>query len=77
MNTPEQIKPHAGDYANKAWQQYSVEELEWWVRLLTKRGTHRTDEAKRAKDLYDASNYQAMLDEMRQSLNEQMPHSNS
>jgi hypothetical protein len=65
METPEQIIPHANDYKNKAWQQYTEEELEWWVRLLTKRAGHRDNEEKRTKDLYDAGNYQAMLDEMR------------
>lgn len=65
MNTPEQIKPHAGDYKDQAWKQYTIEELEWWVKLLTKRASHRTDETKRNKDLYDADNYQAMLNEAR------------
>jgi hypothetical protein len=63
--TPEQIKSHAGDYKNQAWQEYTEEELSWWVRLLTKRAGHRTDEAKKAKDLYDAGNYQSMLDAKR------------
>jgi hypothetical protein len=67
MQTPEQIIPHANDYKNKAWQQYTEEELGWWVRLLTKRAEHRDNEDKKAKDLYDAGNYQAMLDEMQQA----------
>lgn len=70
MQTPEQIKAHALDYKNKAWQQYSEEELQWWVHLLTKRANHRDNEEKKAKDLYDAGNYQAMLDEMRRADNE-------
>lgn len=64
MNTPEQIKPHAADYKDKSWQNYTEEELAWWVKLLTKRASHRTNEEKRNKDLYDAGNYQAMLDEV-------------
>lgn len=67
MKTPEQIVTHASDYKNKAWQQYTQEELGWWVHLLTKRAGHRDNEDKKAKDLYDAGNYQAMLDEMRRS----------
>lgn len=61
MNTPEQIKPHSRDYKNNAWEQYSFEELTWWVTLLTKRATHRDNPDKRDKDLYDAGNYLEML----------------
>ena len=63
MRTPECIKSHQADYKHHAWQDYTLEELSWWVRLLTKRSTHRTDPAKVQKDLYDAKNYQAMYDE--------------
>lgn len=61
METPEGIKAHEGDYKPASWRQYTVEELRWWVRLLRKRAGHRTDEAKRQKDLYDADNYESML----------------
>lgn len=64
MKTPDKIKVHQNDYKTSAWKEYTKEELEWWVRLLTKRASHRTDEDKKRKDLYDASNYQSMLDEM-------------
>lgn len=57
------IEKHNADYKNdgKAHLEYTVEELQWWVRLLRKRAGMRTDEAKRAKDLYDANNYEQML----------------
>lgn len=55
--------PHRDDYKKDAWKNYSKEELEWWVKLLTKRATHRDDDAKREKDAFDASVYQKMLDE--------------
>lgn len=60
-NTPKQIKTHQGDYKNDAWRQYTPEELGQWVALLLKRASHRSNEEKRLKDLYDASNYLAML----------------
>ena len=60
--TPRQIKGHASDYLDGSWRQYTPEELKWWVHLLRKRAAHRTSETKREKDLYDASNYQAMFD---------------
>jgi hypothetical protein len=60
----ENLEKHSGSYKPDAWRQYTPEELQWWVKLLRKRASHRTDEAKRKKDLYDADNYQAMLDEM-------------
>lgn len=62
METPESIKPHEGDYQRDAWQDYTAEELRWWVRLLRKRAEMRTDPTKAAKDRYDADNYEAMLD---------------
>lgn len=60
MDTLEQISPHASDYRPDAWREYTLEELQWWERLLTKRAGMRTDLEKRDKDLYDAANYRAM-----------------
>lgn len=60
--TTENLQKHQQDYRAGAWEEYTDEELMWWVRLLKTRAEHRTNEAKKAKDLYDASNYQAMLD---------------
>jgi hypothetical protein len=57
----ERLAPHANSYEPGAFQTYTAEELRWWVQLLRKRAAHRTDEAKRSKDLYDADNYEAML----------------
>lgn len=61
------IENHAESFKQdgNAWKEYTTEELAWWVKLLTKRAGMRTDEAKREKDLYDASNYQHMLDQRR------------
>ena len=59
--TPESITKHAGDYNDRAWEQYTLQELGSFVHLLAKRATHRSDAAKRAKDLYDARNYLAMM----------------
>jgi hypothetical protein len=55
------IEKHQEDYKPEIWKQYTKEELEWWVKLLKKRATHRTNPEKRDKDLYDASNYEWML----------------
>ena len=62
MDTPESIKKHESDYLRDAWMRYSTEELEWWIKLLTKRAGMRTDPAKREKDIEDADNYQKMRD---------------
>ena len=72
METPESIKQYEPEYQPDAWMQYSVEELEWWVRLLTKRAGMRVPGPKKEKDLLDASNYQRMRDEMVRELNSGM-----
>lgn len=68
MNTPESIKPHAADYVDNAWEQYTFSELGDWIHLLVTRAGHRSDPLKHQKDLYDAQNYasilQAKLDNM-------------
>jgi hypothetical protein len=61
-NTPEEIKTHAGDYNDRAWEDYSLQELGRLVHLLAKRSTHRARAAKRDKDLYDARNYLRMME---------------
>jgi len=60
---------HQKDYKREAWKQYTAEELQWWVHLLTKRASHRTNEDKKKKDLYDASNYEGMLVYLKQEEN--------
>lgn len=55
------VEDHQPDYKPEAWEQYTLAELGWWVHLLAKRAGHRADEAKRAKDLDDASNYLEMM----------------
>jgi hypothetical protein len=65
MRTPPQCEPHAADYKNQAWADYSLFELAMWVVLLLKRAGHRDNFDKRAKDLYDAENYLAFYVEAR------------
>lgn len=55
------IEKHQKDYKPEAWKQYTLGELGMWVHLLTKRAGHRSNQEKREKDLYDASNYLWML----------------
>lgn len=72
--TPQGCVEHQPKYKAQAWEAYSLLELGAWVHLLTKRAEHRSDAAKRAKDLHDAQNY---LDMMQAKLNEvrgQDPH---
>jgi hypothetical protein len=57
------LKKHEKDYKKEAWKQYSIKELGMWVHLFAKRSTHRSDEAKRLKDLYDAQMYLGMIQE--------------
>jgi len=52
-------------YHEGSWKNYTEEELEWWVKLFSKRATHRSDPAKKLKDFQDAANYQLMLDAIR------------
>lgn len=55
------ISQHQGDYKAQAWEAYTLAELGWWVHLFAKRAEHRDNPEKRAKDLYDARNYLAMM----------------
>jgi hypothetical protein len=55
------IDLHKGDYVPNAWESYTIEELGQWVALLAKRSSHRSNEAKRLKDLEDAQNYLDMM----------------
>jgi len=68
MNTPVSIKKHQEDYKPKAWENYTLAELGNWVHLLAMRATHRANEKKREKDLYDAQNYLDMMQEKLNSL---------
>lgn len=67
MEIPESLIEHQPKYKTGAWQSYSLYELGWWVHLFAKRSEHRSDAAKREKDLTDAQNY---LDIMQSKLNE-------
>lgn len=59
--TPQGCQEHQPDYKAKAWEAYSLFELGAWVHLFTKRAEHRSDLAKRKKDLHDAQNYLDMM----------------
>lgn len=61
MSTPESIKPHEQKYYANAWDEYTLAELGWWVHLLAKRSSHRTDKDKKCKDIQDAQNYLSMM----------------
>lgn len=69
---PDSIKVHQDDYKDKAWCEYSLMELGWWVHLLVQRSSHRSNPKKRAKDLYDARNYLAMMDAQVSHLEDQL-----
>jgi hypothetical protein len=58
---PAAIAPHDRSYKDRAWADYSIEELGMWVHLLVKRAQMRSDPDKARKDLYDARNYAAMI----------------
>jgi hypothetical protein len=60
LHEPEGLAPHGADYKPDAWMDWTLYELGWWVHLLTKRAGMRADPHRRAKDLHDAANYQAM-----------------
>jgi len=59
--TPQSCVEHQDKYPAKAWEGYSLAELGYWVHLLTKRAKHRSDFAKKDKDLLDAQNYLNMM----------------
>lgn len=59
--TPQGCVEHQPKYKAKAWEAYSLHELGMWVHLLTNRAEHRSDIAKRKKDLHDAQNYLDMM----------------
>lgn len=59
------LNQHQYKYNANAWKEYTEEELEWWVKLFTKRAEHRKDPVKKEKDLRDARNYQMMLSELK------------
>lgn len=72
METPESIRDRQLDYKDKAWEQYTPQELGNWVHLFLKRSQHRVDKEKAVKDITDAQNYlnmlQAHVDAARESM---------
>lgn len=58
---PAGCEEHQSKYRDSSWMEYSLFELGWWVHLFTLRSGHRTDAAKREKDLVDAQNYLDMM----------------
>jgi hypothetical protein len=61
VETPQGCLEYAPKYKVRAWEAYTLSELGQWVHLLTTRAGHRSDFAKRDKDLHDAKNYLAMM----------------
>lgn len=59
--TPQSCESHQGDYKEKAWEMYSLDELGGIVHFFTKRSKHRKHLGKREKDLTDAQNYLNMM----------------
>ena len=57
------LSKHDKDYNPDAWMDYDEDEYLYWIRLLTKRATMRTNTDKMKKDLYDAKNYMWMLEQ--------------
>jgi hypothetical protein len=58
---PPEIEAHAGDYHDRAWENYSIAELGNFTHLLAKRSQQRSNPEKQAKDLHDARNYWLMI----------------
>ncbi len=54
---------HSKDYLKDIWEEYSQEEMMWWVTLLVRRSTHRSNNKKSLKDIHDAKNYLWMLEQ--------------
>lgn len=61
LEDPQSIVPHAPDYSDSAWKEYSVSELGWWVHLLVRRAGMRSNPEKKSKDLMDAQAYLDMI----------------
>lgn len=57
------IQEHEKDYNTRAWEAWSFFDLICWVRLYTRRASHRSSLEKAAKDLQDAQNYLEFLKE--------------
>jgi len=59
----DRLDVHQPDYKPASWQEYSFQELGNIIGFFAKRATHRATDIKKVKDLYDAKNYLAMLEE--------------
>ena len=55
---------HKDEYYENIYQEYTEEELMWWILNLVRRSTHRCKREKALKDLDDAKNYLEMLVEL-------------
>ena len=58
---PESIVQHQPKYHDGAWKNYTLAELGSIVHFFIKRSSHRSDAAKKAKDIEDAQNYLNMM----------------
>lgn len=59
----DRLEVHQPDYKQNSWKEYSFEELGSIIGFFVKRASHRKNIAKKEKDLYDAKNYLAMMEE--------------
>lgn len=61
MPNLESLKKHQKDYKEKAYENYTENDLLWFTYLLLKRSTHRMKKEKAEKDVYDATSYLKMI----------------
>ena len=66
------IEKHQLDYRKGIWKQYSIQELGMWIHLFHKRASHRDNNEKATKDLYDAKNYLWMIEQNLKSRAEEL-----
>jgi len=59
----ERLEKHQPDYKAKAYREYSIVELGNIIAFFVKRASHRVEIGKMTKDVYDAKNYLAMMEQ--------------
>jgi len=59
----ERLDKHKPDYKPKSYREYDIAELGNIIAFFVKRAGHRANSDKVRKDLYDAKNYLAMLEQ--------------
>jgi len=59
----DRLEKHKPDYKPKAYEAYTITQLGGIVEFFAQRASHRTNEEKKRKDLYDAKNYLWMMEQ--------------